>query len=97
MQAVAPITREKEPAGQRRHDDTLLACITGLYVPALQFVGRVLPLPGPQNEPAGHSVQLAWSTTGLKEPGAQGEHKDEPMMEWDPAGHTVTMSTVLKT
>ena len=106
---------QNEPAGQRRHDDTLLACITGLYVPALQFVGTALPLSGPQNEPAGHnvhatwetepesglnepaghSVQLAWPTTGLKKPEAHGEQKYEPMMEWDPTGHTVTMSTVL--
>ena len=27
-----------------------------LYVPAVQFVGMALPLPGPQNEPAGHGV-----------------------------------------
>jgi len=86
---------QNEPAGQRRQDDTLLACIIGLYVPAVQFVGMALPLPGPQNEPAGHGVHATWLTTGLKEPGAHGEHRDEPMIEWDPAGHNVNMSTVL--
>ena len=39
-----------------------------------------------------------WPMKGLKVPGAHGEHKrDKPMMEWDPAGHTVNMSTVLTT
>ncbi len=47
------------------------------------------------NVPGLQQLHEDWPTTGLKEPGAHGEHKGEPMMEWDPAGHTVNMSTVL--
>ena len=88
---------QNDPVGHCKHADMLLDSIAGLYVPKLQFVGTVLPLLGPQNEPAGHGVQVTWSLTGLKKPGAHGEHLNEPMIEWDPAGHDVNMSAVLTT
>jgi hypothetical protein len=91
-----PDTLANVPGLQQPH--TLLAPKTELARPAgqsWQDTTETEPVSG-LNEPAGHSVQLAWPTTGLKEPGAHGEHKDEPMIEWDPAGHTVKMSTVFK-
>ncbi len=50
---------QNAPAGQGKQHATLLACVTGLYVPALQLVGMALPGPGPQNAPVGQGRQAA--------------------------------------
>ena len=42
------------PAWQSMQADGSEDPLIGLYVPALQLVNMALPLPGPQNEPAGH-------------------------------------------
>jgi hypothetical protein len=47
-------------------------------------------------EPGEQQLQEDWPTTGLKDPGAQRLHLDVPMMEWEPAGHTVNVSTVFE-
>ncbi len=49
-----------------------------------------------ENVPELQQLHEDWPTTGLKEPGAHGEQRYEPMMEWDPTGHTVRMFTVLR-
>ena len=93
-----PDTLANVPGLQQPHTLLLLAPTTELARPAgqsWQDSEETEPVSG-LNEPAWHSVHLAWPTTGLKEPGAHGEHRDEPMIEWDPAGHIVIMSTVLK-
>ena len=48
------------------------------------------------NEPGLQQPHEDWPTTWLKEPGAHREHVYEPVEEWDPAGHTVNVSTILK-
>ena len=53
---------QNAPAEQGRQDDTLLACVAELYVPALQLVGMALPGPGPQNAPVGQGRQAATVT-----------------------------------
>jgi hypothetical protein len=49
------------------------------------------------NEPTAQQLQAAWPTKGLNEPGAQRLHCGVPMMECEPAGHTVNTSVVLTT
>ena len=78
-----PDTLANEPELQQPHTLLFLAPTTELDRPAgqsWQDSEETEPVSG-LNEPAWHSVHLAWLTTGLKEPGAHGEHKDEPMME----------------
>ncbi len=85
----------KKPGEQQLHTLLLLAPTTELCVPAGQGVhaAAVEEPVAVLYVPAGHGVHVAWPIKGLKDPGAQRLHLDVPMIECEPAGHTVNVST----
>jgi len=94
-----PDALAKEPGAQQLHTLLLLAPTTELARPAAHGVhaAAVAEPVAVLYVPSGQGVHAAWPIKGLNDPGAQRLHFDVPMMEWEPAGHTVNVSTVLKT